>query len=86
MAISTNMTPPPIIPVQIRRIQQSMVTLASAAELVSYVVREVAGNEVASSLNGSRITNDTIQTLVLARFRQAMDARQNTSTNPIPSK
>lgn len=84
MVTPTDMTPIQIIPVQIRRIQQSMVTLGSAAELVSHVVREVAGNEVASSLNGSRITNDTIQTLVLARFRQALDARQSTSTNPIP--
>lgn len=84
MATPNDIMPIQVVPVQIRRIQQSMVTLASAAELVSHVVREVAGNEVASSLNGSRITNDTIQTLVLSRFRQALDARQSTSTNPIP--
>ena len=47
---------------------QSSLVLANAAEIISGVVREIAGNDISNSLNGSRITSEIVQTLAIQRM------------------
>lgn len=49
--------------------QQSSVVLANAVEVISAVVKEIAGNDVSSSLNGSKITTEIIQSIALQRLK-----------------
>lgn len=46
----------------------SALTLANAAELAGNIIKEIAGNDIASSLNGSAITKSVIHSLVLQRI------------------
>ena len=46
----------------------SALTLANAAELAGNIIKEIAGNDIASSLNGSAITKSIIHSLVLQRI------------------
>jgi predicted transcriptional regulator YheO len=64
-----------VTPVRIRRIRKSMVTLGNAGEIVVHVIKAIAGNDIANSINGSRLTTDTLQTLAMARIRQALEAK-----------
>jgi predicted transcriptional regulator YheO len=52
-----------------------MVTLGNASEIVVHVIKAIAGNDIANSINGSRITRETLQTLAMARIRQALEAK-----------
>ncbi len=49
--------------------QQSSVVLANALEVISAVVKNIAGNDVSNSLNGSKITTDIIQSIALQRLK-----------------
>lgn len=51
---------------------QTSLVLANAGEIVTGVIKEIAGNDVSNSLNGSRITTDIIQSLVNQRLSQQL--------------
>lgn len=55
------------------RKQRSLVTLANANELASRIIRQVVGNDIASSFNGSPLTSSLICTIVQHRFQTALD-------------
>ncbi len=54
---------------QIENTYRSAVCLKKAAELTAHIVKHVAGNDVASTINNSDITAQTIELLVLARIQ-----------------
>jgi hypothetical protein len=64
----------------LQRQARSCVALANAGELVSGIIFEVAGNDISTSLNGSRITADIVQTLthqrILKRLEEKADKQQ----------
>lgn len=41
----------------------SATVLANAGALMSGVIKDIAGNDISNSLNGSRLTNEMIQTI-----------------------
>jgi hypothetical protein len=49
-----------------------MVTLAAAATLVAGIIQEVAGNDISDSLNGSKLTKETIVNMTNARVQQVL--------------
>lgn len=51
---------------------QNAVTLAKAAELVTNIVKHVAGNAVSTSLNNSTVSAQSIEMLVLARMQKRL--------------
>lgn len=63
-------------PAQRPRAVKSLITLANAGELVSHIVKSIAGNDVASTINNSRITHSQIRALAQARFAAAL-SKQN---------
>ena len=56
------------------RIKKSGVVLANATELAINVIRSVVGNDVSDSLNGNRLTANTIRMMAQARFRRHLDS------------
>jgi len=52
-----------------------MITLGNAGEIIVHVIKSIAGNDISNSINGSKITSETLQTLTMARIRQALDAK-----------
>lgn len=54
---------------------QSALTLSNAAALVSGVVREIAGNDISTSINGSKATSAIIETLSLQRILKKLGAK-----------
>lgn len=65
----------PMTPTRTRRVQRSMITLGNASEIIVHVIKSIAGNDISNSINGSKITSETLQTLTMARIRQALDAK-----------
>lgn len=59
----------------LERKKQSAFVLANIAELVTGVIKEIAGNDIANSINGSRITNNLIQSLVFQRLDQKLNSK-----------
>lgn len=57
------------------RVLGSLSPLANATELVVEVVKNVAGNDVANTLNGSPITSDTLRTLIASRIKRNLENR-----------
>lgn len=55
-----------------QRMGPSMVTLAAAATLVAGIIQEVAGNDISDSLNGSKLTKETIVNMTNARVQQVL--------------
>lgn len=55
---------------QLRDSQQTLVTLANAAELACCIAKEVMGNEVADTLNGSELTRSALHSLAMAHFQR----------------
>jgi hypothetical protein len=53
-------------------VNQSALTLANAAELISCIVKEIAGNDISNSLNGSKATSELICSIVLSRMEQRL--------------
>lgn len=49
-------------------LERSLITLSNAVELVTNVTREIAGNNVASTLNNESITLDSIRMIILKRI------------------
>lgn len=47
---------------------QSALVIGNATEVVTGVIREIAGNDISTHLNGSRVTTDIIASLVAQRM------------------
>ncbi len=56
------------------RVEQSTVVLANATELVTRIVLDAAGNDIANTLNGTKVSSNTLRTLVNARMKRNFDA------------
>jgi hypothetical protein len=63
-------------PTQQSNVRQSAVVLGNAAQLVVAIVKEIAGNNISDTLNGSRVTANTLRTLAQARFKNQLLAQQ----------
>ena len=51
------------------RIQQSITTIGNTAELAVRIVKDLAGDDIASSISNSSLTNDAVRSLVLTRMQ-----------------
>lgn len=56
---------------KLKQSERTLVTLANGAELVAAVVLKVAGNEVANTIAGSPVSNETIYNLALTQISKA---------------
>ena len=56
--------------------QNTVKTLGNAAEVVSRVIANIAGNDISSHFNGSQITLDSIKDLAMARFHLNLSRKQ----------
>jgi hypothetical protein len=56
-------------------LRQSALILANISEVVSGVIKEIAGNDISNSLNGSKITTDIINLLVVQRMAKSLDIK-----------
>ena len=56
------------------RQKRSVIVLANAAEIGSSVIKDIAGNDIANSINNSTITRDVIQMLVMQRITKKLIA------------
>ena len=61
-------------PISQQAANQTLATLANANELVRFVAQEVVGNEVADTINGSPISQETIYSLAQASFMKNLNA------------
>lgn len=59
-----------------KRTAESMLAVANATELTAAVVMNIIGNDVSDSLNGTRLTSDTVRTLAQARFKRVLEAQR----------
>lgn len=59
-----------------QRMDQSLLVLSNATELAVVVVSEITGNDISDSLNGARLSMDTIRTLAQPRFKQILEAQK----------
>lgn len=58
---------------QMAQSQETVVTLANAAELAATVVCGVVGNELADTIAGSPVTRQTVYDLALAKFQNRLN-------------
>lgn len=49
---------------------QNAIVLANASEVITGIIKKVAGNDISNSLNGSKISNEIITSLVIQRINQ----------------
>lgn len=56
-----------------QRQYSTALTLANAATIVTGIIREIAGNDISNSLNGSKITNDVITNLAIQRIAKTLE-------------
>lgn len=63
----------------LERQAQTAAVLANAGELISGIIREVAGNDISNSINGSRVTSEMIQTLGHQRIMKQLQAKPSAS-------
>jgi len=59
------------------RILRSNITLACAAELVLSTISQIAGNDIATSINGKTATTGVVSSIVRARFQNALKQNSN---------
>ena len=52
------------------RVKKSATVLGNASELVAHIVRKVAGNDIADSINGGKLTLNVTRSLAQARFKR----------------
>lgn len=57
---------------KLRESQQTLTVLANAAELVQHITRNIVGNEVADTFNGSPLTRGVLYNLAQAKFQSAL--------------
>lgn len=53
-------------------VYQSASVLEAAATLASEVIRKVAGNDVANTINNSMVTNDTVKSIIISRIQNKL--------------
>lgn len=53
-------------------LETSLVTLANAVELITIVTKEIAGGDVAKTLNGDSVSNDAIRMIALKRIEMKL--------------
>lgn len=58
---------------QIKASQNTITTLANAAELVRLIAQNVMGSDVSVSLNGSPMSNQAIYDLAASRFQAELN-------------
>ncbi len=51
---------------------QNLLVLANGAELVTNVIRRIAGNDISNSLNGSTATAEVVQSLAVQSIGKAL--------------
>lgn len=56
--------------------QQTLTTLATAADIVANVVQATAGNNVGPALKGQPVTLDMIRSLAMARIQRNLSAHK----------
>jgi hypothetical protein len=56
----------------IQKQYQSSLTIGNAAAIVTGVIRQIAGNDISNSLNGSRVTTEIIESIVAQRLSQTL--------------
>lgn len=61
--------------VNVQKKLQSALVLANAGELVVGVIREIAGNDIATSINGASISNEMIASLTYQRINNRLSAQ-----------
>jgi hypothetical protein len=59
-------------------IDKSALTLANAAQLVSNVIIDIAGNDISNSINGSTITKNIIHSLAFQRIAGKLEEKLKT--------
>lgn len=47
------------------QLHETVLVLANAAELTSAVIKRVAGNDISTAINGSSVTREMVQNLML---------------------
>lgn len=60
------------IDIAIEKQFQNSLVLANASELVTNVIRRIAGNDISNSLNGSTATAEVVQTLAAQSIGKAL--------------
>ena len=50
------------------RQKQSALVLANAAELVAGVIKEIAGNDISTAINGNKVTAEIIHSIAMQRM------------------
>lgn len=56
-------------------VHESALVLANAAELASTIITKIAGNDISTAVNGSTLTRDMIQSLVVRGVERAVARR-----------
>jgi uncharacterized protein involved in propanediol utilization len=51
-----------------KRQKISALVLANAGELVAGVIKDIAGNDISTSINGNKLTTDLIQSIAMQRM------------------
>lgn len=55
------------------RIKQSMLVIANGVELGARIVGEIMGNDISNSLNGSKVTQGMLNTMIANRIRMRLN-------------
>lgn len=63
---------------QVERTRVSAVTLANATDLATRIVKNLAGKEVASSIDNNRLTSDAVRCLVVSRLNRNLSLMKPT--------
>lgn len=59
--------------IDLERQKLSALVLANAGELITGVIREVSGNDISSSINGSKLTGGIINSIAFQRIGKVLD-------------
>ena len=57
---------------KLQQSQQTLVVLANAGELVQHIAKNIMGNEVADTFDGSPLTRGVLYNLAQAKFQAAL--------------
>jgi FixJ family two-component response regulator len=56
--------------IEIERARASVVTLGNAADLATRIVKDLAGGDIAQSINKSALTSEAVRCLVVSRMQR----------------
>lgn len=59
-----------------RKFQSSLV-IANVANIATGVIKEIAGNDISNSLNGSKVTTEVLESLVYQRLNSRFAEAKN---------